>query len=48
MGFTAVRIDTAGGSGLNGPHIHELVHRDATELVRQLIDRVVAARTSAS
>jgi hypothetical protein len=48
MGFTAVRIDTAGGSGVNGPHIHYLVHRDAKELVRQLIDRVVAARTSAS
>ena len=48
MGFTAVRIDTAGGSGLTGPHIHDLVHGDATELVRQLIERVEAARPSAS
>jgi putative membrane protein len=48
MGVTSVRIDTAGGSGLSGPHIHDLLHRDATELVRQLIERVEAARTSAS
>ena len=48
MGVTSVRIDTAGGSGLIGPHIHDLLHRDARELVRQLFDRVVAARTSAS
>lgn len=48
MGVTSVRIDTAGGTGLNGPHIHDLMHRDATELVRQLIERVEAARASAS
>lgn len=48
MGVTAVRIDTAGGSGLNGPHIHDPVHRNATELVRQLIERVEAARASKS
>ncbi len=48
MGVTSVRIDTAGGNGLSGPHIHDLLHRDATELVRQLIERVEAARTSAS
>ncbi len=48
MGVTSVRIDTAGGSGLNGPHIHDLVHRDATELVRRLAERVEAARSSAS
>ena len=48
MGVTSVRIDTAGGSGLNGPHIHDLVHGDATELVRQLIQRVEAARASTS
>jgi putative membrane protein len=48
MGVTSLRIDTAGGSGLNGPHIHDLVHRDATELVRRLAERVEAARSSAS
>ena len=47
MGVTTVRIDTAGGSGLNGPHIHDLVHRDATELVRRLAERVEGVRASA-
>jgi hypothetical protein len=47
MGVTSVRIDTAGGSGLNGPHIHDLVHRDATALVRRLVERVEAVRSSA-
>ena len=46
MGVTSVRIDTAGGNGLNGPHIHDLLLGDATELVRQLAERVEGVRAS--
>jgi len=37
MGVATIRIDTAGGSGLNGPHIHDITYSDAMDLVRRLI-----------
>ena len=46
IGVATVRIDTAGGSGLNGPHVHDLAHGEATELVRELIERVEAYGTA--
>ncbi len=46
MGVATVRIDTAGGSGLNGPHIHDIAHDDAMMLVRELIERVEAGRAT--
>ena len=44
MGVATVRVDTAGGSGISGPHIHDLALSDATDLVRQLIERVEASK----
>ncbi len=46
-GIASVRIDTAGGTGLNGPHIHDLPQDDATDLVREVMNRVEAARALA-
>lgn len=40
MGVGTVRIDTAGGSGLNGPHIHDITSEDATDIIGRLIARV--------
>lgn len=42
MGVATVRIDTAGGSGINGPHIRDIAYGEATELVRELIANVEA------
>lgn len=47
MGISSVRIDTAGGSGLNGPHIHDIAHSDASALVRELIERIEDSRKAA-
>ncbi len=47
MGVATIRIDTAGGSGLNGPHIHDIAYGQATELVRELIANVKANSESA-
>ncbi|MFC5345538.1 PH domain-containing protein [Brevundimonas staleyi] len=44
MGIASVRIDTAGGSGLNGPHIHDLEAGRARALVAALIECVDRAR----
>lgn len=46
MGIASVRIDTAGGSGLNGPHIHDLLQTDASALVGDVIERMETGRTS--
>ncbi len=43
LGIATVRIDTAGGSGINGPHIHDIGEAEAAALVRDLIARVKAA-----
>ena len=40
MGVATVRIDTAGGSGLNGPHIHDIAYGEATDLVRKLMKSI--------
>ena len=44
MGVATVRVDTAGGSGISGPHMHDLALSDASDLVRQLIERVEASK----
>lgn len=41
-GIATVRIDTAGGSGINGPHIHDIDQDEAAAFVRALTDRVEA------
>jgi len=46
VGIATVRIDTAGGSGINGPHVHDIGDARAEALVRDLIQRVEALRTS--
>jgi putative membrane protein len=40
MGVATVRIDTAGGSGLHRPHIHDIAYGEATNLIRELIARI--------
>jgi len=42
VGIATVRIDTAGGSGINGPHVHDIEDARAEALVRDLIQRVEA------
>lgn len=43
LGIATVRIDTAGGSGINGPHVHDLGEGEAAELALSLIHRIDAA-----
>lgn len=43
LGVATVRIDTAGGSGINGPHIHDLGDGEAAQLSLSLIHRIDAA-----
>lgn len=42
LGIATIRIDTAGGSGINGPHIHDIEERRAASFVRELIEHVEA------
>ncbi len=42
LGIATVRIDTAGGRGLNGPHVHDLDEAHAAAFVGDLIERVEA------
>lgn len=44
MGVATIRIDTAGGSGLNGPHIHDITHGEAANLICQLIELIDDSR----
>jgi len=41
-----VRIDTAGGRGINGPHVHDLDEAQAAAFVGDLIERVKALGSS--
>lgn len=43
-GIATVRIDTAGGGGINGPHVHDIGQAEAAAFVRDLIERVEALR----
>lgn len=40
LGLATVRIDTAGGRGMNGPHIHDVAPAQAAAFVGDLIARV--------
>ncbi len=42
LGIATVRIDTAGGRGINGPHVHDLDEAQAAAFVGDLIERVEA------
>lgn len=42
LGLATVRIDTAGGRGLGGPHVHDIAEADAEAFVGELIARVEA------
>ncbi len=42
LGLATIRIDTAGGSGINGPHVHDVEARRAATFVRELTERVEA------
>lgn len=44
VGIATVRVDTAGGSGINGPHVHDIEEARAEALVRDLTRRVQALR----
>lgn len=46
LGIATVRVDTAGGSGINGPHIHDLGEDEAADLAVTLLDRINAAETA--
>ena len=46
LGVATVRIDTAGGRGINGPHVHDLDEPQAAAFVHDLIDRVEALRST--
>lgn len=46
LGIATVRIDTAGGSGINGPHVHDIDEAQAEAFVRELIGRVEASRST--
>lgn len=43
LGIATVRIDTAGGSALHRPHVHDLEEAEATAFVRALTERVTPA-----
>jgi len=42
LGIATVRIDTAGGRGFNGPHVHDIDEAQAVAFVGDLIERVEA------
>ena len=46
LGIATVRIDTAGGRGINGPHVHDIEEAHAEAFVRDLIGRVEALRST--
>jgi len=46
LGLATVRIDTAGGRGINGPHVHDLDEAQAAAFVGDLIERVKALGSS--
>lgn len=46
LGIATVRIDTAGGSGINGPDIHDVGEGEAVELAQSLVHRIDAAKTA--
>lgn len=50
LGIATVRIDTAGGSGIHGPHVHDIDEAQAAAFVSALMERVEAfgARTPSS
>lgn len=48
LGLATVRIDTPGGKGIQGPHIHDIRQDEAIRLVRDLTDRVEAVRWTAA
>lgn len=42
LGIATVRIDTAGGRGIGGPHVHDIVEEQAATIVGDLIGRMRA------
>nr|WP_246347563.1 PH domain-containing protein [Brevundimonas basaltis] len=48
LGVCTVRIDTAGGRGLNRPHVHDIDEADAAAFVGDLIQRVESFRRGTS
>jgi putative membrane protein len=42
LGIATIRIDTAGGSGINGPHVHDIDESLAASFLRDLMERVEA------
>lgn len=48
LGIATVRIDTAGGRGLNGPHVHDLDEAQVAAFVGDLIERVEATSSPAA
>lgn len=46
LGIATVRIDTAGGRGLNGPHIHDVEVDRAAAFVGELTARIEALRSA--
>ena len=45
LGIATVRIDTAGGQGLNGPHVHDIDEAQAAAFVGALIERLEETAT---
>lgn len=43
LGIATVRIDTAGGRGINGPHVHDIDEENAATVVGDLIGRMKAS-----
>jgi len=43
LGIATVRIDTAGGRGMNGPHVHDIDQEHAATVVGDLIGRIKAS-----
>lgn len=48
LGVATVRIDTAGGSGINGPHVHDIADNRTGAFVSDLIARVEALDKAAA
>jgi putative membrane protein len=46
LGLATIRVDTAGGRGINGPHIHDLSDDKAAELALSLVHRIDASGTA--
>lgn len=44
LGIATVRIDTAGGRGIDGPHVHDIDEADAIAFASDLIERVEVYR----